>query len=342
VFNIQRFSVHDGPGIRTTVFLKGCPLRCLWCHNPESMAGAPELTHVESRCIHCGQCIEACPTGYLEAVEGAEGDADGGGAAETRRGTGGRSTDSGGPEDDLPLCDLCGACVDVCPAEARRIVGRAWSVPDLVEELVRDRPFFDESGGGVTFSGGEPLMQPGFLFAALEACRDEGLRTAVDTSGFCRTEHLLRAAPLTGVFLYDLKHMDPQRHRELTGVANRRILDNARALAAVHDDVRIRVPVVPGLNDDPDHIEALARFAASLPGVRRVHLLPYHALGLRKRARLGRSAGPDRIPRREADPAPDRGDPPHDLDAIPKPDPAHMRRLAALVATSGLEPHIGG
>lgn len=310
IFNIQRFSVHDGPGIRTTVFFKGCPLRCVWCHNPESIRAEVELTLVESRCIHCDQCIEACPTGRLAALEADD--------------------VSGAPE-----CTLCGACAEVCPTEARQIVGRSVTVEELLTEVLRDRLFFDDSGGGVTFSGGEPLSQPDFLAAVLEACRAEGVRTAVDTSGFCRLEDLLRIAPWTDLFLFDLKHMDDARHRELTGVSNRRILENLVALTAATaasgpgsapapDDgaprVRIRVPVIPGKNDDRANLDAVARFAASLPGVRQVDLLPYHPHGLGKLERLGA-------------PAP--------AETIAPVDPARLALLAAVVRDAGLEPRIG-
>jgi len=304
IFNIQRFSVHDGPGIRTTVFLKGCPLRCVWCHNPESLRGEVELVRFESRCLHCGRCIEACPTGRLAALEQAE---------------------------EAPECILCGTCAEVCPAEARQVVGRSVTVEELLAEILRDRIFFDDSGGGVTFSGGEPLSQPDFLAAALEACRGAGVHTAVDTSGFCRLEDLLRIAPWADLFLFDLKHMDDARHRELTGVSNRRILENLSALAGrlaasgavpVADPprIRIRVPVIPGMNDDAANFSAVARFAASLPGVRRIDLLPYHAHGLGKLERLGGSA-----------PA----------EAIAPVDPAHLDLLAAVVRDAGLEPRIG-
>lgn len=306
IFNIQRFSVHDGPGIRTTVFLKGCPLRCVWCHNPESIRGEVELARFESRCIHCGRCVEACPTGRLAALDRGDGD-------------------------EAPACILCGTCAEVCPAAARQLVGRTVTVDELLAEILRDRIFFDDSRGGVTFSGGEPLSQPDFLAAALEACRAAGVNTAVDTSGFCRLEDLLRVAQWTDLFLFDLKQMDDARHRELTGVSNRRILDNLSALAgrlagsngsaaSSEPRIRIRVPVIPGMNDDRANLKAVARFAASLPGVHRVDLLPYHAHGLGKLGRLG-------------------GGPP--AEAIPRVDPAHLDFLAAVVRDAGLEPSIG-
>lgn len=300
IFDIQRFSVHDGPGIRTTVFLKGCPLRCVWCHNPESIHAETELAVLESRCIHCGRCVEACPAGRLVALEGGNGE-------------------------DAPECLLCGTCAAVCPAEARRLVGRSVTVDELLAEILRDRLFFDDSGGGVTFSGGEPLAQPDFLAASLEACHREGVHTAVDTSGFCRREDLLRAARWTDLFLFDVKHMDPRRHRELTGVSNRRILENLEALAAVHQGIRIRVPVIPGMNDEPENLEATARFVTSLPGVRRMDLLPYHRHGRHKRERLESVTGSQA-----------------NGDAIRPPEPDAVERLAGIVRHAGLETRIGG
>jgi len=250
ILNIQRYSVHDGPGIRTTVFLKGCPLRCTWCHNPESQAPEAEMAVAESRCIRCGACRKVCPND-------------------------GAASSSG-------RCTRCGACVEACPTGAREMLGREMTVGEVIAEVLKDRIFFDDSGGGVTFSGGEPLAQLGFLGEALSACRREGLHTAVDTCGYCVREDLLAVAPLTDLFLYDLKIIDDERHREHTGESNAMILDNLRELGQVHENIWLRIPVVPGVNDDAPQLEAAARLAASLPGVRRVNLLPYHSLGTRK------------------------------------------------------------
>jgi len=315
IFNVQRFSVHDGPGIRTTVFFKGCPLRCAWCHNPESIRGEVELAVAESRCIHCGECIEACPTGRLEAL-----------------GEGSPAHYAPGAMLDAPECTLCGTCVVTCPVEARQLVGRLVTVDELLADLLKDRLFFDDSGGGVTFSGGEPLAQPEFLAAALDACRRQGVRTAVDTSGFCRQEDLLAVAGRTDLFLYDLKHMDDERHRQLTGVSNRRILDNLRALVraqvGAHEAIWIRVPVIPGVNDDAENLDATARFVTSLPGVRRLHLLPYHGHGMGKRERLSEPAPRTAVPLPEAPAAVDGN--------------AHLEALAERLSAAGLETHLGG
>ncbi len=262
VFNIQRYSVHDGPGIRSTVFLKGCPLRCRWCHNPEGQAAGPEIMALEGHCLACGECRAACPFG--PAIDG-----------------------SGALPVHHPRCTLCGACVDACPSAARQRVGREMTVAHVVEEVLKDRVFYDESGGGVSFSGGEPLTQPDFLKALAEACHGLEIHTAVDTCGYGSWESLRAVSRFTDLFLYDLKVMDDAKHREVTGVSNAPILSNLRSLGQVHGNIWIRVPIVPGINDSAVQLEALARFASSIPGVQRVNLLPYHRAGAEKSRRLG-------------------------------------------------------
>jgi pyruvate formate lyase activating enzyme len=260
VFNTQRYSIHDGPGIRTTVFMKGCPLRCAWCHNPEGIDPESELVFIENRCLGCGECRRVCLR--LQA--------------------------SGNGSDWPKDCVRCGECVKVCPSEARQLVGRRMGVKEVLDEVLLDRVFYEESGGGVTFSGGEPFLQPQFLLKLLAACRTEGIHTAVDTSGYASREDLMTAAPLTDLFLYDLKIMDDARHRQWTGASNAVILENLLALGAVHQNIWIRMPLVPGFNDDAEQIEAVARFAASVPGVRQVNLLPYHATAAHKWIGLGK------------------------------------------------------
>ena len=266
VFNIQKYSVHDGPGIRTTVFLKGCPLNCLWCHNPEGISSKQELAIVESRCLACLECRVACPHGA---------EIPGDGVLPARN----------------AVCDLCGACVEACPTGGRQILGKEMTVEEILATVVRDEVFYQVSSGGVTFSGGEPLSQPEFLRALLEVCRARGLHTAVDTSGFAWQEHLLSIAPLVDLFLFDLKLMDDARHRECTGVSNALILENLQALGRAHRRIWLRVPVIPGCTDAEKDLEATARFASKIPSLEQVNLLPFHATGQLKSSRLGRETG---------------------------------------------------
>jgi len=267
VFNIQRCSIHDGPGIRTTVFIKGCPLRCDWCHNPESLDGSPEIAITGGKCISCGACVEACPESNGERP-------------------------ARGPAWDDGTCQRCGACVETCPGEARELIGEPRAVADLVAEIERDRPFFEASGGGVTFSGGEPLSYPTFLAACLEECRDKDLHTAVDTSGFASKKVIRDIAGLADVLLYDLKHMDPIAHKRHTGVDNQRILENLRTLSEEGTVIWIRFPLIPGFNDDDENLEAMAAFIGALPNRHPLFVLPYHSIGVDKYRRLGKT-GPD-------------------------------------------------
>ncbi len=262
IFRVERFAIHDGPGIRTTVFLKGCPLACLWCHSPESQSAAPEFMPRADRCVRCGACAAACPHDAIRCADT--------------------------PALARPAeCVLCGACAEACPSGARELVGRTVSVDQVVETVEKDRIFYDQSGGGVTFSGGEPLMQPAFLLDVVARCRARGIRTAVDTSGHGDPAALRAIAGDTDLFLFDLKMMDEARHRAFTGLGNRLILDNLRALAAFHRAVIVRFPLVPGVNDDEENIAAMGRFVASL-GLPRVDVLPYHRAGTAKYHRLGR------------------------------------------------------
>jgi pyruvate formate lyase activating enzyme len=263
IFNVQRYSIHDGPGIRTTVFLKGCPLSCTWCHNPEGLSPEPEILVVTERCVGCGECAKVCPS---PPVVGPQGEA----------------------ISDRRDCVRCGRCVLACTADARRLVGRELSVDELIAEVERDRPFYDQTNGGVTFSGGEPLAQGDFLLACLAACRARGLHSAVDTSGCAEPGLLLEVSSLTDLFLYDLKIMDAGRHAELTGGALEPILENLRALDARGAAIWIRFPVIPGVTDGSENLEALGRFVSSLANTRVVHLLPFHRTASDKYARLDR------------------------------------------------------
>ncbi len=262
IFDIRRYSVHDGPGIRTTVFFKGCPLSCWWCHNPESQGRDPFVYYNPDRCLGCQTCVGACPEGALELTEH-------------------------GVVTDAAKCNVCGICVDVCPAEARQLVGSRYSVDEVVSEIERDRLFHEQSGGGVTFSGGEPLLQWRFLNQVLDACGERGIHRAVDTTGFAAPKVLLSVAERTDLFLYDLKTMDPELHREATGVPLQPILDNLVRLASTHARIRIRIPLIPGINDTDENIDRTGSFLADLPCIDAVHLLPFHRPAKSKHTRFG-------------------------------------------------------
>ena len=251
VFNVQRFSTQDGPGLRTTVFMKGCPLACSWCHNPESQSVAPAFVRLAHRCMRCGRCTD-------EELE---------------------SPVVAGRDE----CD-----VEACPTGALQMVGERTDAATLVKKLLRDRIFFDESGGGVTISGGEPLVQAPFVTEVLRLLRAEGVHTALDTCGFSPWPYLRDAASHADLVLYDLKLMDPARHEAATGVSNDLILGNLKALAGVHANVWIRIPIIPAINDDDENLEAAANFLCSLPSALRIDLLPYHPTGEAKFARLGK------------------------------------------------------
>jgi pyruvate formate lyase activating enzyme len=264
VFDIKRYAIHDGPGIRMVVFLKGCNLNCAWCHNPEGISSDQERMYAPARCIGCGTCVSACPNGALTlTVEGIV--------------------------TDTTLCQLCGTCAAVCPTRAIEMSGTLHSVEEILSEIEKERVFFGQSGGGVTFSGGEPMLHPDFLVRLLDECRERGIHTTVDTAGLVNTDILLVVAKRTDLFLYDLKMMDSGRHRKWTGVPNGKILENLRILAESGANINIRIPLIGGVNDDEENITETARFIASLPGKKiAVNLLPYHKIAQTKYQKLGR------------------------------------------------------
>jgi pyruvate formate lyase activating enzyme len=261
VFDIKKYAIHDGPGIRTTVFFKGCPLKCRWCHNPESWSMHPELGFRRGRCAKCGRCVEVCKEQAISLAEN-------------------------GPVTNAAECTVCGECVSACLNNAREIIGQEMTVSQVVSEIKKDAIFYDQSGGGATFSGGEPLMQGEFLLALLKQCRNQGIHTVVDTTCHAELQIIQQVARHTDLFLCDLKHMDGTVHKDFTGVENDLILYNIRWLSNAGKRITIRIPIVPGFNDDRSNIEMTAEFVRSLGNVTRIDVLPYNSGGKEKSARL--------------------------------------------------------
>lgn len=262
IFDVKHFAVHDGPGIRTTIFLKGCPLRCKWCHSPESQGHHVEIAYYPSLCIGCSACVEACPAGAQTM-----------GPVKIRR----------------ELCVGCGNCVDTCYAGALVRFGDHVSVEEVLREVEKDRLLYETSGGGVTLSGGEPAAQPLFAARLLKALKEGGYHTALDTCGHVEWTTLRDLLSYVDLVLYDLKHIDPAVHEELTGVSNELILSNLRRIARLGSKILVvRVPVIPGCNDSADNLKAMDGFLGSVGNIDVVELLPYHRLGVPKYEALGR------------------------------------------------------
>jgi pyruvate formate lyase activating enzyme len=296
IFDIRRFSIHDGPGIRTTVFFKGCPLSCWWCHNPESQSPGLELWLRSERCIRCGECAKACPEGAISRQEDAY-------------------------ITDQAVCTLCGTCLEACAAEARQIVGQQMSIAQVTAEVERDIPFFDESGGGVTISGGEPLQQRKFLVSLLRAFKKKDIHTTLDTCGYASWKALQEVQPYVNLFLYDLKLIDDTRHRQFTGVSNRLILQNLQRLVEAGQAVIVRVPIIPGVTDGEDDLHQLGAFMASLSEPPRAELLPYHRAATGKYERLERD---------------------YHLREVLPPTAEHMQAVAEILRSYELMVQIGG
>jgi len=296
IFDIKRYAIHDGPGIRTTVFFKGCPLRCAWCHNPESWRREPELALRGNVCLRCGLCTQRCPEDAISIAGGC-------------------------PTTAVDDCVFCGECVDECPAASREIIGQVVTAEEVMKQVERDRVFHDQSGGGVTFSGGEPLSQPAFLLNLLRRGRELEIHTAVDTSLYCSDDLIDRILPLTDLFLIDLKHMDDEVHSRLTGVSNQQILKNVHRVCSGGGSVLFRLPVVPGINDQEENVVATARFVASLPAPGPIELLPYNRLVHSKLARFQTE---------------------YELIECDPPSPQRLEEIARQMSAEGIETKIGG
>jgi len=262
IFDIKRFEVHDGPGIRTTVFLKGCPLRCFWCQNPEGLKLKQEIMFYPERCISCGACMATCPRG----------------AHEIRNNIHVYFRDK---------CENCGRCAESCYSGALQFVGKWMNVDDLIKVVLMDKPFYNASNGGVTLSGGDPVMQYEFSYAFLERCKSEGLHTAIETAAYCRWEVLEKLLSVTDLIMMDIKHIDSEVHYKATGVRNDIILENAKKLAETDKPLIIRIPIVPTVNDSPEAIAAIAKFIQSFKNLMFLELLPFHRLGEVKYRALG-------------------------------------------------------
>ncbi len=264
IFKIKRFSIHDGPGIRTTIFLKGCPLSCIWCHSPEGISRDITIWHNDSSCISCGSCVNVCPENALLLTGKVEGKV----------------------EIDRDRCNPGVTCVNVCPTGSLQFTGRKASAAEVFNEIEKDRLYYNESGGGVTLTGGEPFAQPEFSYAILKACYEGGINTAVETSLFCEHDILEKFVCITRLFITDIKILDHVRHRTFTGVSNEIILDNFRYLAGLGKDIIVRIPMVPGITDIDENIKAITEFVNSIDPAVPVEMIKYNTLAPNNYRRL--------------------------------------------------------
>lgn len=262
VFDIQRFSLNDGPGIRTTVFLKGCPMKCLWCHNPESQSFKPQLSFNAEKCTDCLECVRACPSGVHKNVNEKH-------------------------NIIFELCSLSGECIKACPSDALKILGSQSSVDEIISEVLKDELYYKNSIGGITISGGEPLAQFEFTKALLIASKEAGLHTCVDTCGFAKQEYFEEILPYTDLFLFDYKATNPFNHKKLTGTDNKLVLDNLDFLYEKNASIILRCPLIPGINDSREDLERIAAMGNKYPMLKEINLLPYHPFGKDKFKKIG-------------------------------------------------------
>ena len=295
VFNIQKYSVHDGPGIRTTVFFKGCPLKCAWCHNPESHSIEHQLMLNSDKCVGCGKCENRCPHDAIKIVDGVS-------------------------KLDKSKCQICKKCSLICPKQGIEYVGQTMEVKEMVKEILKDQMFYDESGGGVTFSGGEPMMQPDVVGEVAKRCQDFGVHTAMETSGFATWESFEKVLPHIDLFLIDIKAIQDDIHKEYVGASNQIILENIRKLSALGKKMWIRMPIICGINDGEENITATISFLKEIH-FEHVNLLPYHSIGKGKYTKLGKE---------------------YTLPEIKEPSDTHMKELAQQFTNNGMRVKVGG
>lgn len=295
IFNIQKYSIHDGPGIRTTVFLKGCPLNCWWCHNPESQKKQLQLIHFNSKCINCGRCENKCNEDAISIVDNKF-------------------------YLDKSKCTLCGQCTDVCVQAALELAGKEVTVDEVVKEVKKDQIFYEESNGGVTFSGGEPMAQINFLEEALKSCNNYGIHTTVDTCAFTAWSNFEKILDYTDLFLVDLKHIDSNEHKKYTGVSNEIILENIKKLSNLGKKIYIRMPIIPGINDSKEIIDRTISFLRDIK-MAQLNLLPYHKIGMDKYKRLQEN---------------------YKLEGLQEPSQIHMKKLEEYFNRNGFNVKIGG
>lgn len=262
IFDIQRSSLHDGPGVRTTVFFKGCPLHCIWCHNPESQKAGQQLKCVFKKCIGCGRCAEVCPENVHILQDGKH-------------------------SIHFELCKACGACVEACPNNAMQLLGRQEKISDIIDLALRDMKYYQSTGGGLTVSGGEPLMQGNGCASLLKEAKKAGLHTCIETTGYAKWETVQAVAEFTDIFLFDYKLTDPQKHKRYIGVDNRLILENLRRLCEINTKIILRCPIIPGINNDDAHLQALTDLSNQYDAIQEVNIMPYHNIAAGKLPQIG-------------------------------------------------------